>query len=105
MPATFMIAAMWPFKHYITGPVVLVIKARVSFPKKTARSKEACLTSFPAVVIYLLKRFTTGDTIATIDVNLHNFKQSSLTATDYAQKPWRKTSRYCSVYTVNILNG
>lgn len=51
---------------------------------ETATTKRGCLASFSEIVNYGLKRFTTDDKIATVNADSQNFKQGSLTATDYA---------------------
>lgn len=95
-------AAMWFWNHYLASPVETVINARVALRTETKKLKEGCLTSLSAIVIYLLKRSATEDNVATVEINIRNLIQSSLRATDYAQKQWTKTSRCGSVYTGKI---
>lgn len=75
-------AAMWLFKHYISGRVKAVIVARVTVPTKRTKSKQGCLISFSAIRHYLLERFATDSNIATVDANLQNNKQRSSEPTD-----------------------
>lgn len=67
-------AKMWFFRRYLSGPIDVVIKARVALPTESGKTGELCKTSFSAIVKYLLKWFTTDDNIATIDANIRNFK-------------------------------
>lgn len=48
--------AFWILKHFLTGPVKFVIKAQVVLPSKTSQTWKECLTTYAAVVKFLLKR-------------------------------------------------
>lgn len=72
---------------------------------ETAKSKEGRLTSFYAIVNYLLKQFATEDNIATVEADIWDFRQGSLTATGYAQQLWKKTLTCGSIYNEKILKG
>lgn len=72
---------------------------------ETAKSKEGYLTLFSVIGNYLLKLFVTDDNVATVDADIRNLNQGSLTVIDYAQQLWMKTLRHGSVYNVKILKG
>lgn len=61
------------------------IKAKVSLPIDTMKAQEGCLTSYSAVVSFLLKRYATVDNIGTVDGDYWNLRQETLSATEYAQ--------------------
>lgn len=90
-------AAMLLFKNYLASSVEAVMNAPVELPTKTAKSKEGCLASFLAIVNNLLKHFATDDDNASVDANIRNFKQGSLTATKFSQQQWTKPLRRHSV--------
>lgn len=89
----------------MSGPVVSVIKSLFSLPTRTAKAQEGCLALYSAIFNYLLKRYATKKNIATVDDDIQTFKQQDLTATDCAQKLWKKTLRYGSVHAKKILEG
>lgn len=63
-------AVMWLLKQYLSGPVEAVSKARVGLPSETSKSKKGCLTSFSAIVNYVLKLFATEGNIAPVDEDI-----------------------------------
>lgn len=71
--------------------------AKTALLMVTFELKQDCLTSFPAIVNYVLKWFETDNSIATAEAETLNFKQESLMAKNYAQHLWRKMLSCCSV--------
>lgn len=65
-----------------------MIKARVALPTETADAQEWCLTSYPSIINYLLKRCAADDNIAIVNTDIHMFKKTRLAAIDYAQRLW-----------------
>lgn len=60
-------AAMGLFKHYLSGLMKAVIKARVALPTDTSKAQEGFLTSYSAIINYLLELYVTDDNITTAD--------------------------------------
>lgn len=64
------------------GPVETIIEARAATLRETAKSEERSLTSFLAIIIYVIKRFATNNDIAKIETKIQKFKHDSLAALD-----------------------
>lgn len=98
-------AAMWLFRNYLAGALEAVIKAQVGRPTENTNSKEGCITSFSAIVNYLLRWFATDYYIAKINADIQNTKQNIVTVSDYSQNLWKETLKGGSVYSKKILKG
>lgn len=44
------------FKHYLSGPVESIIKARVTLPTQITMAQEGFLTSYSGIFNYLLEQ-------------------------------------------------
>lgn len=80
--------ALWIFKDFLIEPVESVMKVREALPTKTARAQHGCLTTYSAIVNFLLKSYASNDNRAIVDsdmqtvlftVTFHNDTQSSTT--------------------------
>lgn len=76
---------MWPFKHCQSGAIEAVNKVYAALPIDTFKAREGCLSSYSAIVNYLLKPYAMDDDIAIVDVNIRTYKKQDMTATDFAR--------------------
>lgn len=67
-------AAMWLFEHYLNRPVESVINARFALPAETARAQNGCLTSYFAIINWLLKRYEIDKNITIVDTDIRAYK-------------------------------
>lgn len=59
---------------------------RKALPTGTAVWEKTCITLFPAIVDYQLKRYATGEYIATVEDEIYNLEQDLLRPADYAKR-------------------
>jgi len=97
-------AAMWLFQYFLTTPAKTLVTQRLKQPatssKQKARDrKEKKLTSYAAVVNYLLNEYASDDIIAKAHSDLSTFRLlGNMSETTFATKLQTKATRCGGVY-------
>lgn len=94
---------MWPSKHYLSGLAESIINAHVTLPTESSKEEEWSLTSYFAILNYMLKRYATDDNIVTANADIRTFEQQDMTAIQYAWQIWTKKLRCIRIYTDKMI--
>lgn len=87
----------------MNGPAVAAIKARWTFSSKFAIKHEKTITSYADGVNHLLSSCANDAVIASVDEEIRNFKQGSITPWDFSEKLCNLTLGCDFVYKKQML--
>jgi len=100
-------AAMWLFQFFVKKTAKAALSARTTTVSASGgKTKASQLTSYPAVVQFLLRTYATDEVIAEADAEISRYRQPDrMSPQDYAHNLWTKALKCGTVHDEDRLKG